>query len=139
MEGAFVSAIKGSNLMAVADGRSVSLGVSLVSASSHETILVEKTVDQLCETPEYLVGDKAYDFDVFRARRKERDIELVAPPRRNKRIKLQDGRAPRRYRRSWKIDRTIAWFCNLEDLSSAGKEMTECFSYRLCANRLQHL
>ncbi len=95
-------------------------------------------VDQLCKTPEYLVDDKGYDFDVLRTRLKERDIELVAPPRRNKRIKLQDGRAPRRYRRSWKIERTIAWFGNFRRLITRWERNDRMFLISL-ATRMKPL
>ena len=127
---------KGSKLMVVADGRSIPLGVSLASASPHEVMLIEKTIDQLGKTPEHLVGDKAYDSDAFRARLKERGIELVAPARRNKRIKLQDGRALRRYRRRWKIERTNAWFGNYRRLvirEERDDRMYQAFLHIACA------
>ena len=127
---------KGSKLMVVADGRSIPLGVSLASASPHEVTLIEKTIDQLGKTPEHLVGDKAYDSDAFRTRLKERGIELVAPPRRNKRIKLQDGRALRRYRRRWKIERTNAWFGNYRRLVTRWErndKMYQAFLHIACA------
>ena len=127
---------KGTKLMVVADGRSIPLGVSLASASPHEVTLIEKTIDQLGKTPEHLVGDKAYDSDAFRARLKERGIELVAPARRNKRIKLQDGRALRRYRRRWKIERTNAWFGNYRRLVirwERNDRMYQAFLHIACA------
>lgn len=107
---------KGSKLMVVADGQSIPSGVSVASASPHEVTLIDKRIDQLGKKPEHLVGDKAYDSDKFRKSLEERDIELVAPPRRNKRKKLQDGRALRRYKRRWKIEHTNAWFGNYRRL-----------------------
>lgn len=41
----------------------------------------------------------------------ERNVELIAPTRGGKRAsrRKQDGRALRRYRRRWKVERLFAW------------------------------
>jgi transposase len=78
--------------------------------------LADKPLAQLGRKPEHLIADKAYDSDKFREKLKRRGIELVAPPRKNKKQKLQDGRALRRYKRRWKIERTIAWLGNYRRL-----------------------
>lgn len=44
--------------MLLADGRSIPLAMSLASARPHEVTLIEKTIEQLCKTPKYLVGEK---------------------------------------------------------------------------------
>ena len=50
----------------------------------------------------------------------EKDIELIAPHRRNrKKTKTQDGRRLRRYKRRWKIERLLAWLGNFRALYSA--------------------
>ena len=56
---------KGSKIMAIADGHGLPLAVHVASASPHETKLVEPTLDQrfLAETPERMIGDRAYDSD----------------------------------------------------------------------------
>src|SRR5277367_3611561 len=56
---------KGSKIMAIADGHGFPLAVYVASASPHETKLVEPTLDQrfLAETPERMIGDRAYDSD----------------------------------------------------------------------------
>ena len=60
--------------------------------------------------PRRLVGDRAYDSDPLDQKLAEAGIELIAPHRRNrKRAASQDGRALRRYRRRWKIERLFAW------------------------------
>jgi transposase len=47
----------------------------------------------------------------------QRDIELIAPHRKNRRKPpTQDGRALRRYRRRWKVERTFAWLGNFRRL-----------------------
>jgi hypothetical protein len=46
-----------------------------------------------------------------------RGIELIAPHRWNRRKpRTQDSRALRRYRRRWKIERTVAWLGNYRRL-----------------------
>ncbi|HSQ84131.1 MAG TPA: transposase [Desulfobacterales bacterium] len=44
-------------------------------------------------------------------------MELICPHRKNrKKNKLQDGRRLRRYRKRWKIERTISWLSNYRRL-----------------------
>lgn len=78
--------------------------------------LVEETIDAsfLDEAPQRLIGDKAYDSDPLDERlRRERNIDLIAPHRENrKRPASQDGRALRRYRRRWRVERLFAWLHN---------------------------
>jgi len=59
--------------------------------------------------PERLIGDKAYDSDPLRHKLKQRGIDLIAPNRRGRKKKTQDGRKLRRYRRRWVVERTFAW------------------------------
>jgi transposase len=102
--------------MAVADSSGLPLALSTFSASPHEVTLVESTLDALLvdETPQRLIGDKAYDSDPLDQRLlDERDIELIAPHKCNrKKQKTQDGRKLRRYKRRWKIERLFAWLQN---------------------------
>jgi len=42
----------------------------------------------------------------------QRGIELIAPHRRDRKRKTQDGRPLRRYRRRWKVERLFAWLQN---------------------------
>lgn len=37
---------------------------------------------------------------------------MIAPNRSNKRIKTQDGRELRRYKKRWKVERLFAWIQN---------------------------
>jgi transposase len=90
--------------------------------------LLEPTLDNLAvesieddeppPQPERLVLDKGYDSDDLRERLlDERGIEVVCPHRSNRtRAPLQDGRALRRYRRRWKVERTFAWLSNFRRL-----------------------
>ncbi|HEY6467229.1 MAG TPA: IS5 family transposase [Candidatus Acidoferrales bacterium] len=107
---------KGSKIMAISDGHGLPVAVHVASASPHETKLVEATIERcfLAETPERLIGDRAYDSDPLDARIRERfGVQLVAPhnPTRSRKA-TQDGRVLRRYRRRWKIERLFAWLHN---------------------------
>jgi transposase len=113
--------------MVVADGESVPLGVLLTSASPHEVTLIEKTLDQV-RVPrpkrgrprkrlKRLIYDKAADSDPLRKRLKRRGVDLICPHREGrKKPPLQDGRKLRRYKRRWKIERTISWIQNFRRL-----------------------
>lgn len=64
-----------------------------------------------------LVADRAYDSDPHRERLRDRGFDLVCPHRRGrKRAPTQDGRKLRRYRRRWKVERTISWLGNYRRL-----------------------
>jgi len=107
---------KGSKIMAISDGHGLPVAVHVASASPHETKLVEPTLQRrfLAETPERLIGDRAYDSDPLDARICQRfGVQLVAPhnPTRSRKA-TQDGRILRRYRRRWKIERLFAWLHN---------------------------
>ena len=106
--------------MAVADGAGLPLAVGIASASPHETRLVESTLEQsfLPYDPDRMIGDRAYDSDPLDAQlREQRGIELIAPHKSNRRKpKTQDGRALRRYRNRWKVERLFAWLQNFRRL-----------------------
>ena len=107
---------KGSKIMAIADRHGLPVAVHVVSASPNEATLVEPTLQRrfLRETPERLIGDKAYDSDPLDQHVREHfRVKLIAPHRWNRsRAVTQDGRALRRYRRRWKIERLFAWLHN---------------------------
>ncbi len=101
--------------MAVADRAGLPLAIHVESAAPHEVTLVEPTLaHSVIDTPpEHLIGDKAYDSDPLDARLAEEGIELIAPHRRGrKKPKTQYGRALRRYKQRWKIERLMAWLQN---------------------------
>ena len=84
------------------------------SASPAEVTLVAPTLKMsrrlLGRLPQRLIADKGYDSDPLRAALAKRHIQQITPHRCNRRrAPRQDGRALRRYRRRWKIERTIAW------------------------------
>lgn len=110
---------KGTKWMLVVDGQGIPLGVLLEIATRHEAPLAEATLEQV-KVPRprgrprkrapRVIADKAYDSDPLRRRLKRLGVELIAPYRRYKKNRpFADGRKLRRYRRRWKIERTIAW------------------------------
>jgi transposase len=104
---------KGVKIMVLVDAKGLPVAVDTTSASPHESQLVQRLFDFMLteETPERIIGDKAYDSDALDAQLDEQGIELIAPHRSNrkKQNKTQDGRALRRYKRRWTVERTIAW------------------------------
>jgi transposase len=110
---------KGSKIMVLADGHGLPLGAEIASASPHEVKLIEPLIDQriLPTKPRRLIYDLAADSDPLRTRLAKRGIELVCPHRENrKKPATQDGRKLRRYRRRWKIERSIGWLQNFRRL-----------------------
>lgn len=103
------------------------MGNYLDSASPAEVKLIERTLDNISvprtgrgrppKTIERLIYDKAADSDPLRERLKKRGIDLIVPHKTNRRKpKTQDGRKLRRYRKRWKIERTISWIGNYRRL-----------------------
>jgi len=90
---------KDSKIMAISDGHVLPIAVHAASASAHETKPVEATLERrlLRETPERLIGDRAYDSDPLDARMRQRfGVEFVAPHTSMRcRKATQDGRVLR--------------------------------------------
>src|SRR5207247_5923609 len=110
---------KGSKIMAICDGHGLPLAVHVASASPAEVRLVEATLHDrfLAPFPERLIGDRGYDSDPLdRHLLQTFGIELIARHRRTRKVPTQDGRALRRRRRRWKIERLFAWFHNYRRL-----------------------
>ena len=98
--------------MAVADRAGFPLAILADSASPHEVKLVGETLAKVFtrQLPDKLIGDKAYDSDPLDAELAEKGVEMIAPHKRNrKKVKTQDGRKLRRYKRRWKVERLFAW------------------------------
>jgi len=119
---------KGTKWMVVVDGRGLPLGNYLHSASPAEVRLAETTLAAIRvgrrhhpgrprQKPMRVIADKAYDSDPLRKRMRQRGIELICPHKKNRvRPATQDGRALRRYRRRWIVERTNAWLGNFRRL-----------------------
>jgi len=119
---------KGTKWMVVVDGQGVPLGDYLCSASPAEVKLAETTLASIRvgrrhhagrprQKPERVITDKAYDSDPLRSGLKRRGIELICPHQKNRvRPAPQDGRALRRYKRRWMVERTFGWLGNFRRL-----------------------
>jgi transposase len=111
---------KGTKIMGITDAGGLPLAVDATSASPHEVTLVDTTLDAcfLEELPAQLIGDKAYDSDKLDKRlTEERGVAMIAPHKENRRkASTQDGRALRRYKRRWKVERLFAWLQNFRRL-----------------------
>ena len=107
--------------MVVADFHGFPLAADTASASPHEVTLVHDVLAQgfTSGQPERLIGDKAYDSDPLDAELKAEGIEMIAPHKSNRvKAATQDGRALRRYRRRWKIERLNAWLHNFRRIAT---------------------
>ena len=105
---------KGSKIMAIADRHGRPIAVYIESATPHEVTLVNATLaERFVENdPERLIGDSAYESDRLDEELAEHGVVLIAPHRRNRKRKTQDGRPLRRHRRRWKVERLFAWLQN---------------------------
>lgn len=101
--------------MAIADSNGLPLALSLAPGNRNEVCFVEQTLDAAFtrRLPGKLIGDKAYDSaPLIRQLAHSRRIELIAPVRRMSHStpsRKPDGRALRRYKRRWKVERLFAW------------------------------
>ena len=110
---------KGTKTMVLTDGNGLPLATLTASASPHEVTLIEPLLDNriLDRRIRRLIYDQAADSDPLRTRLAARGIELVCPHRRNRtKAPTQDGRSLRRYRRRYKIERSISWLQNFRRL-----------------------
>lgn len=122
---------KGVKIMVLVDARGLPVAVTTGSASPHESKLVQGLFDFMLtlDTPERIIGDKAYDSDQLDEDLEGEDIELIAPHRANRKPEnvTQDGRPLRRYKRRWKVERTIAWIQNFRRLCIRYEKSTMLF------------
>lgn len=116
--------------MAIADRAGLPIAACISSASPAEVTLVDATLDSgfLDVEPEVLIGDKAYDSDPLDEHLLQtRGVKMVAPNRRNRKRKTQDGRPLRRYKRRWKIERLFAWLQSFRRLTTRWEWHAENF------------
>lgn len=115
--------------MAICDRHGLPIAVHVASASPYEPHLVPATLDArfLKELPARLIGDRGYDSDALDAQLlKVYGIEMIARHRRGRR-RTQDGRAARRTKRRWKIERLFAWLHNSRRLVTRWEYSIENF------------
>ena len=110
---------KGTKIMLMIDGEGTPLSAFITSASHAEVNTIETLVETRVpeKKPRRLLYDRAADADWIRESLAAKEIELICPHRRGrKKPATQDGRKLRRYRRRFKVERTIAWLMNLRRL-----------------------
>ncbi|MGE0379006.1 MAG: transposase, partial [Planctomycetaceae bacterium] len=108
---------KGTTVMLLVDGEGTPPSALTVDASTAEVHAACTLVDDRVprRQPQRLMFDKAADW--LRETLGLRGIELICPHRRNRtKPPLQDGRPLRRYKRRYKIERTISWLHNYRRL-----------------------
>jgi transposase len=122
---------KGVKIMVLVDARGLPVAIDTTSASPHESRLVQRLFDFMltAQTPERVIGDKAYDCDQLDEQLAERGTELIAPHRANRKPEnvTQDRRPLQRYRRRWKVERTIAWIQHFRRLCIRWEKSTRLF------------
>jgi len=122
---------KGVKIMVLIDARGLPVAVDTGPANPHESRLVQQLFDFMLtdESPKRIIGDKAYDSDRLDDELAEAGIELIAPHRSNRKPEnhTQDGRPLRRYKRRWKVERTIAWLQNYRRLCIRWEKSTMLF------------
>lgn len=109
--------------MAVANSDGLPLAIYLAPGNRHETKLVNSTLDNafIDNLPGKIIGDKAYDSAPLARQLHERGIELIAPQRDSAKkvsTRKQDGRALRRYKKRWKVERLFAWLKRMRRIST---------------------
>lgn len=107
-------------IMAIADRSGLPISATIASGERHEVRLVEAAVEQRFtkEKPKKLIGDKAYDSAKLEEDLSTQGIQLIAPVRGTSMKRWQDGRALRRYKRRWKVERLFAWLLRFRRLTT---------------------
>lgn len=98
--------------MILTDGEGTPLSVTLAGANRAEVTRVESLIENRVtrRKPKRLLYDPAADSDPLREQLELQNIELICPHRKNRtRPATQDGRPLRRYKRRYRVERTISW------------------------------
>jgi len=109
---------KGVKIMLLVDAKGLPLAAYWTEAGPHESRAVQELFNFMVtrEMTPRIIGDKAYDSDALDAQLAARGIDMIAPHRRNRKTPTQDGRALRRYKRRWTVERSISWLRNFRRL-----------------------
>jgi len=117
--------------MAIVDRHGLPLAVYVARASPNEVRLIDATLAArfLAPYPTHLIGDRAYDSDLLDARlHQQYGIALIAHHKINRvRPVTQDGRALRRAKRRWVVERFFAWLHNSRRLVSRWERHVDNF------------
>ncbi|WP_157465451.1 IS5 family transposase [Deinococcus apachensis] len=120
---------KGTKIMLMVDASGLPLAVHTESASPGEVTLVHATLEASfgLDFPQRLIGDKAYDSDPLDAELAALGVEMIAPNRKNRKQKTQDGRPLRRYKQRWMVERTIAWLQSFRRIRTRDERKAQNF------------
>lgn len=116
--------------MLMVDRYGTPLSAFTVAANEAEVNAVETLVDVRVPTkkPRRLMYDKAGDADWLREALGARGIELICPHRTNRqKPPTQDRRALRRYKRRYRVERSISWLFTLRRLITRWEYYPELF------------
>lgn len=89
--------------------------MATAAANIPETELIGPALESIPEAIDLpddvpVIADKAYDSDPLRDELAESGFRLLSPHRKNRaQSRTNDGRRMRRYKRRWKVERTIGW------------------------------
>ncbi len=122
---------KGVKIMVLVDASGLPVAVSTGSAGPHERTLVQELFTFMLSKslPERVIGDRAYDSDSLDEQLADQGVEMIAPHRSNRLLEnvTQDGRPLRRYKRRWRVERTIGWLQNFRRLCIRWEKSTVMF------------
>lgn len=116
--------------MLMVDGEGTPLSAFTTEASTSEVHAIETLVDERVtrRKPQRLMYDKAADADWLRDALEQRGVALICPHRQNrKQPPTQDGRALRRYKRRYRVERSISWLHNFRRLITRWEYYPELF------------
>ncbi len=116
--------------MLMVDGEGTPLSAYTLDANHAEVHAIENLIDDRVpeRKPERVLYDKAADADWLRETLDARGIELICPHRCNrKKSAIQDGRSLRRYKRRYKVERSISWLFNNRRLITRWEYYPELF------------
>ena len=104
--------------MAVVDARGLPIGLRVFSAGEHEVRQAQETLFSCWSgyLPERVIADRGFDSDALDASLADSGVDMIVPHRKNRKVRTQDGRKLRRYRRRWKVERLFAWLGNFRRL-----------------------
>ena len=120
----------GTNYLLLTDGNDTPLAATITAANVSEVHAIETLVDECSAAcrPRRLLYDKAADADWLRENLQARGIELICPHRENRtKPPTQDGRSLRRYKRRYRIERSISWLQNCRRLITRWEWYPELF------------
>ena len=129
---------KGTTIMLMVDGEGTPLSAFTTAANVSEVHAIETLVDErlAIRKPKRLLYDKAADADWLREALDVRGIALICPHRQSRtKPATQDGRALRRYKRRYKVERTISWLHNFRRLITRWEyypELFQSFAHPTC-------